>query len=229
MIIIINVLLFVIIRHGAFLRLFFLNSVDIWKLRSVRWTTRDNVEHIVWIAIWRKNLVTLVERGCEIGLLLPILIIVVHCLAIMLWTSGQRGRVTLRRHHFLIITIQVNVRSMSTIVNYNSLWAFLAPSCIHNQPSLSIWCQLIEILNTMRLSRKTDPTICFAVWLLTVASSWYALSLSTVSTCSSADIGGSGLLALHIFCTSSNRLGVHGDIFLRLQLLLCLHIWFLTN
>lgn len=171
------------------------------------------------------------ERGCEIGLLLPILIIVIHCLAVMLWTSWHRRGISLIRHHFLIITIEINVRPMSAIGNHHSLGAFLASPSIHNQPSLSIGGQLIEILNTMWLSWKTNATIRFTVRLLTVASGWNALSLSTAVSCSTEV--GSRLLGLEVVGgTSSNWLGVHGDVLLRLQLLLlicCLHIWFLTN
>lgn len=165
------------------------------------------------------------ERGCEIGLLLPILIIVVHCLAVMLWASWNRRRISLIWHHFLIITVEINVWPLSAIGNHYSLGAFLASPSIHYQPSLSVRRQLIEVLNTMWLSWKTNAAIRFTVRLLTVASGWNALSLCTVVSCSTEV--GSRLLCLEVVGTSSNWLGVHGDILLRLQLLLlicCLHI-----
>ena len=147
------------------------------------------------------------EGSCEVRLLLLSILIVVHSLAVMFGARGHRRRIPLCGHHdSLVIAIKVDMPPMSGARDYrDSLRALLAPASIHNQPGLRIRSKLVEILDTVRLSRKTNTTVSFAVRLLTVASGRYTLSLCIIPCCP-IDIG--GFLTLSVVDTSSDGLGV---------------------
>ena len=198
-VIIVYMLFFIIISNSALVCLLFFNGVYLGKSS---WAHKLlgvlSVKHIVWGAVWAQHLVALMEWGCKIGLLL----LLIDC-----WGLFRALRDRMLQHHILrIIAVLQGDPVMSSGRTFSS--------CIHIEPGLSIWSQMVEFLDALVwLPGETNTAIGFAAWyllLITVSCAWNTLPLSAWTT--SRDC--SCPLTLWILGTSSNWLGVDRYIFL---------------